>query len=219
MLGYVESRPVIAARRSSPNAMLVIILAHVTVIAAVMSAKMDLPARIKEGPLVIRLLPETPPPPPNPADPVTPRHLVRPEMSQTPQIAPIPPADNEAIDPLPMPGGGLVGPATDPGPRIDPVPTPTPVRTAARLLTSSADLKPPYPPSKLLTEEEADLRLKLTIDANGRVVAVEPVGRADPTFLAAARRHLLARWRFSPASEDGRPIVSTTVITLRFRLD
>jgi protein TonB len=99
------------------------------------------------------------------------------------------------------------------------VPTPTPVRTAARLLTSSADLKPPYPPSKLLTEEEADLRLKLTIDANGRVVAVEPVGRADPTFLAAARRHLLARWRFSPASEDGRPVVSTTVITLRFRLD
>jgi protein TonB len=218
MLGYVENRPAIAARRSSPNAMLVIILAHVTLIAAVMSAKMDLPARIKEGPLVVRLLPQTPPPPPNP-DPVTPRHVVRPEISQTPQVVPMPQIDRQATDPLPVPGGDLVGPATDPGPRIDPVPTPTPVRTAARLLTSAVELKPPYPPSKLLTEEEADLRLRLTIDTSGRVVAVEPVGRADPTFLAAARRHLLARWRFSPASEDGRPIVSTTVITLRFRLD
>jgi protein TonB len=51
------------------------------------------------------------------------------------------------------------------------------------------------------------------------VVAVEPVGRADPAFLAAARRHLLAQWRYKPATEDGRAIASSTTITLRFELD
>jgi protein TonB len=199
--------------------MLVIILAHVTLIAVVMSAKMDLGTRIKDGPLIIDLLPDPTPPPPNPADPVVPHQAVKPTISEPHPLVPMPPTDAQQLDSTPMPGADVIGPATDPQPRIDPVPTPAPVRTAARLLTSASDLKPPYPPSKLLTEEEADHRLKLTIDANGRVVAVDPIGRADATFLAAARRHLIARWRFSPASEGGTPIVSTTVITLRFRLD
>ena len=55
------------------------------------------------------------------------------------------------------------------------------------LITREGDLKPPYPRAKLLAEEEASLTLKLSIDERGRVVAVEPVGRADPVFLAAAR--------------------------------
>jgi protein TonB len=86
-------------------------------------------------------------------------------------------------------------------------------------VTPQSELKPPYPPSKLLAEEEASLRLSLTIDERGRVVAVEPIGHTDPVFLAAARRYLLAHWRFRPASEDGRAVASTTVITLRFQLD
>jgi protein TonB len=80
-------------------------------------------------------------------------------------------------------------------------------------------LKPPYPEAKLLTGEEAVLTLRVSIDESGRVIAVDPVGRADPVFLAAARRHLLAHWRYRPAIKDGRPVASTTVITLRFELD
>ena len=71
----------------------------------------------------------------------------------------------------------------------------------------------------MASDEEASLRLRLSIDARGRVVAVEPVGSADRAFLAAARRHLLAHWRYQPATEDGRAVASTTVITLRFELD
>jgi protein TonB len=80
-------------------------------------------------------------------------------------------------------------------------------------------MRPPYPPSKIRSEEEALLTLRLSIDPRGRVVAVEPLGRTDPAFLAAARRHLIAHWRYSPATEDGRAIASSTVITLRFQLD
>jgi hypothetical protein len=70
---------------------------------------------------------------------------------------------------------------------------------------------------------EKALRLKhgqlaLAVE-RGRVVAVEPVGPADPAFLNSARRHLLSRWRYRPASEDGRAVASTTIITLKFRLE
>jgi hypothetical protein len=45
------------------------------------------------------------------------------------------------------------------------------------------------------------------------------VGRADRAFLDAARRHLIAHWRYQPATEDGRTITSSLTITLRFQLD
>jgi protein TonB len=80
-------------------------------------------------------------------------------------------------------------------------------------------LRPPYPESKLANEEEAVLHLRLGIAADGRVTSVEPVGRADPVFLDAARRYLIAHWRYSPATVDGRAVASTEVITLSFRLD
>ena len=69
------------------------------------------------------------------------------------------------------------------------------------------------------TEEEAVLRLRLSIDPRGRVTAVEPVGAADPAFLASARSHLLRYWRYRPATEDGRAVASSLVITLRFELE
>jgi protein TonB len=67
--------------------------------------------------------------------------------------------------------------------------------------------------------EEATLKLRLSIDERGRVIAVDPVGAADPLFLAAARKHLMARWRYQPATEDGRPVATTTTISLRFELE
>ena len=72
---------------------------------------------------------------------------------------------------------------------------------------------------KLLNEEEGAVTVKLTIDDTGHVVAVDPVGRADPAFLASARKHLLAHWRFKPANEDGHAVSSTTVVTLHFELN
>jgi protein TonB len=112
----------------------------------------------------------------------------------------------------------LIGPSIEPLPKADPLPPP-PVKTSARLMTSGADLRPPYPASKIASGEEALLRLRLSIDERGRVVAVEPVGSADRAFLEAARRHLLARWRYKPASEGGRSVATSTVITLRFQLE
>jgi protein TonB len=218
MLAYAANRRRIAERKSSPNAMLLVACAHIAVVAAVMSAKMDLPRRIFDPPTTVIQVPI----PPVPA-PVTPeKHAPAPKhlTVATPPEAPVPDATHNQvrIDPGPTVDAGTIevggGSYTTSYP-----PKPVPVSSAAQLLTSGSELKPPYPQAKLLNEEEAALRLRLTIDDRGRVIAVDPIGAADPVFLGAARRHLLSHWRYKPAMQDGRAIASSIVITLRFELD
>ena len=217
MLAYAASAPRFAERRSSPNALLAIIAAHVALLAVVMSAKRDLPRRLVHGPLIIVVPVPTPPPPPAPV----PRPNPRPHSGPTAIPLPLPMPPMPGPDALPNPTASGSGPIAGSGPITNPVPlsVPVPIRVGPEIITPLGELRPPYPPSKLLTEEEATLKLRLSIDERGRVVAVDPIGRADSIFLAAARRHLLAHWRFKPASEDGRAVTSTTVITLRFQLD
>jgi protein TonB len=216
MLAYAASRPRIGARHSSPNAMLAVIAAHVGLLAAVMSAKMDLPQRILNRPIEVTLVPIPQPPPPNPQ--IEPQPQRYSSFTHPERQVPLSLTDPAVVDPTPtLPTyDQWPGASVDPPPRVDPQPA---VRTGARLLTPPSELKPPYPRARLLAEQEATLKLRLTIDERGRVVAVDPIGRADPAFLDAARRHLLAHWRYKPASEDGRALVSTQVITLRFQLD
>ncbi|HEX6740593.1 MAG TPA: energy transducer TonB [Sphingomicrobium sp.] len=220
MLAYAATRPTPVERRPYPNAMLVIIAVHGAVIAAVMSAKMDLPRVIRNVPIDVFTVKPPKSDPPPPATPTT----NRPQPTNT--ITYTRPDPFVPVPLPPEPGVPTAGPA-NPGP-IGPVAVNLPVirpavhnpiKLGPTLLTAGDDLKPPYPSSKLLTEEEAVLTLRLTIDERGRVVAVEPVGKTDPVFLAAARRHLLAHWRYKPASEDGQAIGSSAVITLRFQLD
>src|SRR4051794_31038867 len=105
MLAYAASRPVIGVRKSSPNALLAIIAVHVAVVAVVMSAKMELPQRIHEPPIIVDPIPPIDPPPPNP------------EHRQTrPHQGPSNPTHETPIPPLPLPGPDLGGPTTtDPG--------------------------------------------------------------------------------------------------------
>jgi protein TonB len=109
----------------------------------------------------------------------------------------------------PLRGGGTV--ADPPRQEI--------VKIAAVSRTPDSALRPPYPNDKLRLEEEATLRLRLSIDAHGRVTAVEPVGRADASFLEAARRHIVRAWRYKPAMENGVAVPSVMVINLSFRLE
>jgi protein TonB len=221
MLAYAANRPIPGKRQSSPNALLVVISVHVALLAVVMSAKMDLPHRIVDAPIgLIKIKPDPLPPPPiNPPSTPNVQHTAAP-LDNPQQNVQLPPTTNQTIDPGPTTID--LGPVAGAGAAVIPV-IPhmviTPIHHDPRLLTPPSELKPPYPPSKLLSEEEAVLRLKLTIDGSGRVVGVEPVGPADRVFLDAARRHLIAHWRYQPATEDGRAVSSSMVITLRFELD
>ena len=221
MLAYAANRPVVGKREASPNALLLVVSVHVALLAVIMSAKMEMPPGILKNPPLINIpIPPAPPPPnfrPAQHKPQPSQHLidhpVQPDPIPLPQ--PQPRIDNGGTAAGPISGGGT---GTDLFPQ-PPKPTPLPVHHDPILLTQSSDLKPPYPASKLASEEEATLHLRLTIDDQGRVTAVDPVGTADRAFLDSARRYILAHWRYRPASDDGRSIGSTIVVTLQFQLD
>jgi protein TonB len=221
MLAYAANRPPVVDRRPHPNTLLFIIGAHIAVVALVMSAKMELSPPAHYPRTIVDFIPlPKQPPAPRPAtarvsQPLQPRQIdhVRPTVLTPPMNNPPVAVGLEKIDPVPAAGTG-----TAVIPEI-PRPIASAARSGPQLITSGSELKPPYPSSKLLNEEEAVLRLKLTISDQGRVVAVEPVGTADAAFLDAARRHLIAHWRFKPAIEDGHAVSSTTVVTIHFQLD
>ena len=219
MLAYAASRPAPVERRPHPNTMLAIIAAHVAVVAAVMSAKMDLPQRLFPRPTIVTSI-EVPRPPPENRQ--TPQTRQRTQSRTVDQAQPVIPTLPQGADPFdtgpitpPNPGQVLVG-----GTGTVELPSPhSVVKLGPQLVTPAYELKPPYPAAKLITEEEATLRLRLLIDEHGRVTAVDPVGSADRIFLEAARRYLIAHWRYNAATEDGRAVASSMVITLRFQLD
>ena len=219
MLAYAANSPVAVDRRPHPNAMLAIIAVHVALLAVVMSAKMEFDRHRPAPPILIDSIPV-----PKPLPPHTPvRHPTNPQPA--PILFPHKPTGprslphNPTFPTGPTAGPGPANPFPLPIPQAKPLPTPHFGNSGPQLLTPASELKPPYPVSKLLNEEEAVLRLKLTIDARGRVIAVEPVGRTDAAFLDAARRHLLAHWRYKPATADGQAVASSAVITLRFELN
>lgn len=218
MLAYAANRPVVGKAPSSPSAMLLIISAHVALIALVMSARMEFkPPQHK--PTILVNVPIKPPPPPNPtAKPF--RHPTELPISNPTHDVPLPHPDQTQLDSGPTTdtevavGGGAAN-----FPQVITQLIPVPVRHEARLLTPPDELKPPYPESKILSEEEATLQLRLAINDAGRVTAVDAIGPADRVFLEAARRYLITHWRYRPATEDGHPISSSVVISLSFRLD
>ena len=216
MLAYSANRPVAGSRSQSPNSMLAIVALHVAAVAVLMSAKMDLPKRWSEPPLVVDTIEPKPLPEPDVATPRSSESLPDRTVAVPDAWVPLP-SDPviSAGDPLPQPFPPLPGTGLGGGTVVaQPI-----AATPAVLLTGAAELKPPYPPSKLASGEEATLKLRITVDPAGRVTSVEPIGRADRAFLVAARRHILAHWRYRPATSDGRGVATSLVISLRFQLE
>jgi protein TonB len=204
--------PAFADRKRHPRTLLLIVGAHAALLAAVMSARMEIADHFHPTKTDVDLIPLPPEPAKDP--PPQTRETV---IDTIPNVVPLPRADVAPVDTAPLPPVPNPGPIIVPGPAADTIPAP--VRTGPHFITPESRIKPPYPQEKLRLEEEAVLRLRLAIDERGRVTSVEPAGRADPVFLAAARRHLIAHWRYKPATENGRPVASSTVITLRFQLE
>ena len=220
MLAYAAKTPRAAVRAGSPRALFLIIAGHAVLIGAVMTAKMEMGPGLPFVPTKIIDIPIKPPPPepqpPQPKPAPQPSFMERPvTMVDVPMLTPTLPIERgPPIIPWnpPVIGDGPPLPVVNP-------PKAQPIRVAAIFRTPDSALRPPYPVSKLRLEEEATLKLRLLIDVRGRVTAVEPVGAADPQFLDAARRHIIRAWRYKPATEDGVAVVSSTVITLSFRLE
>lgn len=81
-----------------------------------------------------------------------------------------------------------------------------------------ARFQPDYPASERRSGLEGVVVVRVLIGADGRVKSVERVRAASAAFFEATRKHALARWRFSPATEDGIPVESWRTMTVRFLL-
>jgi protein TonB len=224
MLAYAAENPRPASRAGSPRALMLVVAGHAALIAAVLTAKMELMTGTPFDPTEIINIPTPPPPPPPPQpeskeDPKPNAPLVQDSsIDQEQTIVDMGLTTSIELDKGPPIGDlirdiGLGTTITQDPPKREIV------KTAALARTPDSALRPPYPNDKLRLEEEATLKLRLSIDARGRVTAVEPVGGADPSFLEAARRHIIKAWRYKPATEDGMAVPSTMVINLSFRLE
>lgn len=220
MLAYAPERRTRGASTRSTQTMTFVVVGHILLVGVALTTKMTIDRYVAQGETDITFVPN--PPPPVPDENIKSTKPMPKSTIDTvrPIIPPRPSGDDVTVDTGPsVPSGPVTGIGTDPGPIavIDP-PKPVPVRIAARFNTPDSMLRPPYPTDKLRMEEETTLRLRLTVDANGRVTAVDPVGNADRSFLDAARRHIIRSWRYKPATVDGVATGSTVVISLSFRL-
>lgn len=219
MLAYAAHRRPPGAS-ASPTSLMLIVGAHAVALGLVITAKSDFAPRL---PPVITNVFEVPldMPPPPPPEPVT-----EPQVPNRTTITTVKPIVTTISDDLNVDETPTKATTVDPYPgnevnvpvKYDPPPLSV-TRVAARFATPEDLVRPPYPASKQRLEEEASLRLALSIDSRGRVVGVEPIGVADPEFLAAARKHILKYWRYKPATENGTAVASRTELTLKFELD
>lgn len=213
MLAYAP-RP--DRKKLRPATLGLIILGHAAILALVMTGRSGLVPQNPFTKTTVTLISEPKPPPPP-----EPRTDIKPTPSAFTTVKPIvpppiPQGPSVATDPQPLPS---LGPVAGTGTTPTPIPIDPPVvRTGPRFATAEAAIRPPYPDAMRQSGSEASLRLRLSIDERGRVVSVDPVGRADATFLGAARRHILRAWRYQPAMEGAKAVPSTTTITLKFEL-
>ncbi|HEX8402970.1 MAG TPA: TonB family protein [Allosphingosinicella sp.] len=218
-------------KRSSPTSLVVVVAVHAAAIAALALAKIDVQDAFFPKPLTVKHIPLTPDPPPVEIEPIKQRVETRPQ-----HVSVITPPKQEVVTTLkPVRDYDYQEPiktvwnegkiAEIAKPKIEalpppppPIPIPEPVRTQAKI-RAGVELLPPYPASEQRSGTEGSVTVRLIIGPDGRVRSVERVRAASEGFWRATERHALRAWRFSPATVDGRPVESSTVMTVKFRIE
>jgi protein TonB len=80
------------------------------------------------------------------------------------------------------------------------------------------NLRQYYPPDAMRAGFEGDVVLRLLIDSDGSIAKVEVVSDPGQGLAAAARKAILAEYRFSPAKVNGVPVATTVPFTIHFTI-
>jgi protein TonB len=205
-------------KSASPTRFALVAAGHALVLGAVMLAAGPQFTRHRDPPIIITPIPIPEPPPPD--QPRTER--VEPQMPVPRVPIPIPDRRPDLTPPPPGPQAGAQ-PSGGTGSTIiaDPPPQnpPTPIRRGAELDPRFASaLQPQYPASEQRAGRTGTVVIRVTIGTDGRVRDAERVSATSDAFWAAAERQALSRWRFRPATVDGRPVESSRVMTIHFRI-
>jgi protein TonB len=228
MTDWVASRSNYAAqRRRSPGAMAAAIALNGGVVGLLLAMPAAKYIIDEPGILIGRNIEATKPPPPV-EDPIIEKRKPIETQSKTATKADDKPFVNDPILPSdggltldgktgldPVIGTGNGGVITEP---VDPPHVPVFVQT--RLDPRFADsFKPDYPLDMRRLGKEGNVTVRVMVNEKGRVVGVELVKASDPSFFEAAKRQALGRWRFVPATRDGKAVGSELTLTLTFRLE
>ena len=174
------------------------------------------------APDVIFLLPKKPEPKPEPVEvpverrkqsqAVDPRHVEHPTVQ--------PPTDTTDN---PRPGDIVVPPGDE---RVADVVTETVLPSDPGQPLQGAHLEyasappPPYPREALIGNLTGTVMLQVLVDIDGKPLEVTVQRSSGHRVLdVAARRQVLAKWRFNPAMRNGVPVQAIGVIPVEFKLD
>lgn len=207
-------------KSASPTRFALVLAAHAGVLGAVMLAAGPQFIRVRNPPIVIETIPLPQPPQPDPQQqqdqrptPVDRRIVIPDRQIDLPPLPPVGP--QTGTEPAGPPTGGTV--VADPPP--DPPPA-QPVRRGAEVDPRFASaLQPQYPLAEQRAGRSGTVVIRVTIGPDGRVRAAERVSATSDAFWAVAERQALSRWRFRPATLDGRPVESSRVMTIHFRIE
>jgi len=204
--GYFEQK------RGSPTGFAVVVALHAGVLGALILIKGPQFIRPDTGPIVVTSIPIPQDPPPIPPPQTDVRQPQHPEtVTQTERTI----VDRSNI--VDHREAETTTVIEQPRERIEIASiTPVPVRRQAELIGS--DLQPPYPASEERAQRSGSVQIRVTIGANGRVVAAERVSATSDAFYAATERQALRHWRFRPATVDGRPVEASRIMTVTFRI-
>ncbi|MBF5046176.1 TonB family protein [Aggregicoccus sp. 17bor-14] len=164
------------------------------------------------------------PPPPQPEAPPPPNDAPPPQPAKAPLVVGISMSSTTTAGTFSAPVGN-----TAYGKTADKAQAPAAVKpySAARYVpvyqVDSApavlsEYKPPYPPEARRAQVEGQVVLSITVDSDGRVVAVKVL--SGPGYgLDEAARDALRRFRFRPATKGGEPVATELKYTYTFQLD
>jgi periplasmic protein TonB len=174
-----------------------------------------IPARIEQALEAqwVEILPPTPvePLPPVPQPPVVPVRREARVATPAPDLAPATPVADAGPQRVPAPVEALAPSA--------------PEAAGATGGTDDGQLAylhappPPYPRDALRKHQQGTVLLEVLVDAQGRPRTVTLLRSSGyPSLDAEARRHVLRRWRFRPALQDGVAIPARGRVPLRFAI-
>ena len=184
---------------------------HVAVIYVLLTALNIIPSPIPTP--AIQWLPPQHTPQTKPADPPIP--------TPTKFIHPVAPIPQQPTFDTAEPKQSLLPPQNPTGEQGTPdhvVPPAGPTSPAQGI--ASTHTIPRYPMFAVRLAHEGSVRLKLTIDEQGSVVAAELQSSSGHSELDdAAIAWVKAHWRYTPAMQSGKAVPSNTSVVVTFRLD
>jgi periplasmic protein TonB len=165
--------------------------------------KEDLQATVDQQ----KVPPKTPPPPPPKFEKPPPPFVPPPEFN----------IQNEAPPPRAIVASPAPPPPAPPPRAAPPAPPAAPPAPAEPIVATHT--KPPYPPISQRLGEHGVTLLNVSIDASGRATDATVVTSSGSARLdAAAVEYVKQRYRWKPATRDGKPVATTQALRIVWSL-